>query len=64
MIIIADQILLDRKIYVLLLLLFVMLYSSFVMNTLKKIPGAATVNNVFKLLKYGVIYVQYFFFFW
>jgi hypothetical protein len=42
MIIIADQILLYRKIHVLLLLLFfffffVMLYSSFVMNTLEKI---------------------------
>ena len=47
MIIIANQILLYRKIHVLLLLFyfyffFVMLYSSFVMNTLKKILGAAT----------------------
>ena len=64
MIIIADQIFLDSKIHVLLLLLlFVMLYSSFVMNTLKKIHGAIIVNNVFKLLKYGVIYLQYIYIF-
>jgi hypothetical protein len=46
MIIIADQILLYRKIHVLLLLIFffffVMLYSSFVMNILEKILGVAT----------------------
>ena len=45
MIIIADQILLYRKIHVLLLLKKKKLYSSFVMNTLEKIPGAATAYN-------------------
>ena len=47
MIIIADQILLYCKIHVLLLLIsfLVMLYSSFVMNTLEKIPRATTKDN-------------------
>jgi hypothetical protein len=48
MIIIADQILLYRKIHVLLLLLIfvVMLYSSFVMNILEKIPRAVIDSSV------------------
>jgi hypothetical protein len=50
MIIIADQILLYRKIHVLLLFFFfVMLYSSFVLNTLKKFSGAA-IGTIYLLL--------------
>ncbi len=42
MIIIVDQILLCCKIHVLWFFFFVMLYSNFIMNTLKKIHGATT----------------------